>query len=201
MYDQGRCSSCYVFATTEALEAQYRLHHQDSTSASSKYFRLSVQATLNCVEHGCQGGTLEKPLAYFKRWGLPLMSAAPYQGRVAPGGGSCKKYRKIEVKPKITCFDTCDKRVETMQLMVWKRGPVAVSFNAQTEGEGEKNMCDKFHFFRGSLWEEDCSDGPPNHALLLVGWTAKREWILKNSWGKDLPFNDTSFLYQNCYQI
>lgn len=176
VYEQGHCSSCYVFATTDALEAQYRIKNPDKYVA----IHLSVQATLNCVNYGCSGGFLEAPLNRFVADGVPLAAEVPY--KQATGTSCPKSFDNFLVKPFTACYNSVFTSDEDLKLILWKRGPVAVSFNTESLSNGNQ----AYRFFRGSLWTEECSSGPVTHALLLVGWTPQDEWILKNSWGNFL---------------
>lgn len=176
VYEQGGCASCYVFATTDALEAQFRIKNP----GKYKDIHLSVQATLNCIDFGCEGGFLETPLHHFVTTGVPLATEVPYKGTTKKGSFCPESYENtFHLKPYIACYSSVYTSDEDLKLILWKRGPVAVSFNTVTKPKDNN----AYKFFRGGIWEEDCTSDSVTHAILLVGWTAQNEWILKNSWG------------------
>ena len=108
---QARCQSCYVFATTNAMESQYmigqmgkrwikRQKTKSMASASGKgkeAVRFSVQATLNCMPYGCSGGGLPDPLSFMRDVGVTLQKYDPYIGDVSGVRGSQQQRLKVTI--------------------------------------------------------------------------------------------------------
>lgn len=57
-------------------------------------------------------------------------------------------------------------------------GPLYVSMNAGDSGIASPD------FMGGAVNASDCDPDQLNHSVLLVGYTAEGNWILKNSWGQ-----------------
>lgn len=76
MKDQGVCGDCFVFAAVDALESQYLIHKQ-------KDYDFSQQAMLNCVGHGCSGGSMGLVWQYIHDHGICENYEIPYKGSVS----------------------------------------------------------------------------------------------------------------------
>lgn len=90
VYSQLSCGSCYVFSTVSgkikllifyfidvcsflALESQYMIVNNLTVAP-----HFSVQAVLNCMENGCNGGSLYQPLEHFIKFGVTEDRNEPY---------------------------------------------------------------------------------------------------------------------------
>ena len=63
---QGGCGSCYVFATAGTMESQYMIVANKTNSP----VHYSVQAALDCMSGGCNGGSLNEPFNHFVKSGV-----------------------------------------------------------------------------------------------------------------------------------
>src|SRR5699024_10849592 len=73
IYFQGHCSSCYIFATTGALESQYMIKVKKSPP-----IKLSEQELLDCLGNQCYPGYLFDPMQYMVNYGLTTYDKDPY---------------------------------------------------------------------------------------------------------------------------
>ena len=80
--NQGNCNSCYAFAATAVIEAQYSLDFNRTMS-------LSEQEIIDCSSEnkGCEGGLIHLAVDYIYRNGLSV--SRTYPGKSGPKKGNC----------------------------------------------------------------------------------------------------------------
>ncbi|XP_050330686.1 procathepsin L-like [Bactrocera neohumeralis] len=172
---QGRCGSCWAFATTGALEGQH-------FRKTSKLVSLSEQNLLDCTitygNKGCNGGNKERSFLYIRdNGGINAAAAYPYRAQL---DAECLfDASAIAAKSKGFVKITPDDE-DALKAAVATVGPIAVKVNAK---------CFRKQFYRQGIFNDKlCEERKPNHAMLLVGYgrdntTNMDYWILKNSWG------------------
>lgn len=165
--DQGRCGSCYSFAAAALVEAMYAITHE------SLMLDLSEQQIIDCSRsygnQGCSGGARDWALGYIRDKGVTTEDQYPYQNQFNTGTFQCRlstgQYRVQNIIEQSNC--------EALRSAV-RKGPVAVAVHAG-----------KWQFYGNGLL--GCRGYPLSpaidHAVLLVGYTAEGNWIIKNSYG------------------
>ncbi|KAH9394368.1 hypothetical protein TYRP_004419, partial [Tyrophagus putrescentiae] len=166
VYSQLSCGSCYVFSTVSALESQYMIVNNLTVAP-----HFSVQAVLNCMENGCNGGSLYQPLEHFIKFGVTEDRNEPYAIQQIE---DCHHDYKVTVKANYYCFPESEDGIfteEQMQRYLLRHGPLAVAISASSP---------EFQNLKNSAFNGYCSK-KLSHAILLVGWN-QTHFILKNSW-------------------
>lgn len=172
--NQGKCGSCYTFAATGALEAQYY-------NKTKKLVALSEQNLVDCSKSygnmGCNGGVTDYAFRYVKEQGIQPEDSYPYVGTDTD---ACK-YDATKSVTKATGWVNIPKGNElALQEAIAKTGPVAVAIDADPI---------TFQMYRKGVYESSsCSPTEINHAVLAVGYGVEKDkeyWLVKNSWGEN----------------
>ena len=133
---------------------------------SNKTLDLSEQQLVDCVyaRSGCNGGWMGTAYRQIIERGIETETNYPYTKKYS---GSCL----ISGGPiKLNKYKT-SKRDKCGILRRWtKRTPLAVALAAGGWGDYDQGVF------------TDCQTSV-NHAVLLVGYDKRRNWIIKNSWG------------------
>jgi cathepsin L len=175
--DQGRCGSCWAFASTATIESHVALN-------SSKLFDLSPQQIAACTPNpekcggagNCNGATAELAFDYVASSKGLLQefqySYSSYQGVesdcLIPNSPSPKASIDGYVRLPINDYNA-------LLFAVANIGPIAVSVDASSWSK-----------YTGGIFN-DCDQVNPdiNHAVVLVGYgeeEGKKYWIIRNSW-------------------
>lgn len=169
--DQGRCGSCWAFATTGVLEGQEAVRN---ITRSGQVISLSEQELIDCSKsnNGCDGGSLEFALAdVAKLGGVEDEASYPYETRDKL---RCRFNKRKSVMTDRGSMDL-DGTEEGLKKVVARMGPVAVAI------EATKNL---FGYEKGVFRDPECSL-QANHAVLVVGYgTDPKEgdyWIIVSS--------------------
>jgi len=175
--DQGRCGSCWTFATAEQTESEYAL-------ATKRLHVLSEQQILDCTPNpqhcggtgGCGGGTAELAWARIKEMGgLNSEWTYPYQSYF----GAAYSCHFGQGKPvvKVSSFvNLPTNELDPILNYVGTKGPLAISVDASTWSAYETGV------FNG------CNQTSPDidHAVQLVGYgkdpVLGDYWLVRNSW-------------------
>jgi hypothetical protein len=163
--DQLVSGSCWAFATTGMIEAQYKIEKKKPDENPD----LSEQDLISCSGAGSvkSGGNQFLATLYVKKTGVVDENCFPYVARDVP----CEKCpdwssRTIKVNDIMLPMDE-----ETLKRILVCNGPLAVSFLVSTPSG------------RGG-----------GHAVVLVGYDdEKNVWIIKNSWG--VGYGDNGYGY------
>jgi len=178
--DQGRCGSCWAFATVGTMEcvmwAKHGIKHD-----------LSEQHLVSCTGWGCAGGFTA--LDYFQnipdacgRTGAVLEAAMPYQASdTVPCDCTAPRMHWVEEWDYITwAWGMPD--IDDLKWAIYHYGPVACVIDA---GDG---FIPPFAAYDGGIF--NACETPPytyNHMVVLIGWNdnegSEGIWYLRNSWG------------------
>jgi len=173
--DQGRCGSCWSFASAETIESAYAI-------ATGQLVELSEQNILDCTPNprkcggtgGCGGATAELAFETVKRQGIATEWSYPY---ISYWGSNYQCQKQPPTYATIHGYATLPANQQDPLLnAVAKYGPIAVSVDAAKWGHYETGVFD------------GCNQTNPtiNHAVLLVGYgTDAKEgdyWLVRNSW-------------------
>ncbi|EAR99636.1 papain family cysteine protease (macronuclear) [Tetrahymena thermophila SB210] len=164
---QGKCGSCWTFASTAVLESFSFIKN------GAPLTNFSEQQILDCVygsgyySNGCNGGFGSEALNYAIQNGIAPLSQYPYVGKQQ----GCK-YNSTSNRyyPKQVSYIIATPY--NMIKALWK-APIGVVVDAT-----------KWQFYRSGVFNScDNNNVNLNHEVLLVGYDANHNWIIKNSWG------------------
>lgn len=171
---QGRCGSCWAFATAEAISDRFCIAGKDVI--------LSPENLVACdtANHGCGGGYAPYAMTYTERHGLLTEECFPYVSdkqktpacpkNKCPGKGT---FRKYHCKPGST---TIVKTRPQMKQEIMTYGPVATRFNHYAD----------FNSYKGGIYYHKTGKYICGHYMKPVGWGVEKGvnfWILANTYG------------------
>ena len=176
--DQDNCGSCYAFAAVAQMETVWALqgHH--------KLVELSTQQLVSCdTNNGCDGGKVYKSMSYVMfDGGLQTASSYPYTSGETHEAGSCSfETNKILARfsgwHRVTRDNPTADDEYDMMVYVYRRGPIAVSINAEN-----------LQFYsRGIMSNCGHNYGSTSHVVVLTGFGVSNSgtpyWVVRNSWG------------------
>jgi cathepsin L len=177
--NQGRCGSCWTFASSAEVESHHAI-------ATGKLFVLSPQQLTSCVENpqhcggsgGCEGATTDLAFDYLvnvsgmtQEWTYPYTS---FYG----DSGVCSFNRTMMGAPvNLTAYYSLPTNSEAaLAEALVLRGPIAVSVDATN-----------WHLYEAGIYD-GCNYADNitiNHAVQLVGYGTEGNtpyWIIRNSW-------------------
>jgi len=158
--NQGNLAVCWAFADVEALEANWAIRH-------GKIVLLSEQPLVD-RERQYNGYYIWYGLKNLLRQGTTTWLAYPYTGK------------KEKVRPVVMPF-----HVESFDNVMPPGNPAALKRAMLDHGPlaAAVTVSNGFYSYGGGIFAGEPA-GPPNHAILMVGWDdTKNAWKIKNSWG------------------
>mmetsp|Transcript_46571 Transcript_46571/g.97858 ORF Transcript_46571/g.97858 Transcript_46571/m.97858 type:complete len:427 (+) Transcript_46571:179-1459(+) len=184
--NQGGCGSCWTFAATGAVEAQYAINTGEDPPTLSEEIMLSCTPNPDQCggQGGCSGATVELAYNYIadqtakKTGGMFTLDDVPYEPKQgAPTGDDCvglttDKTATVGIDG-WTSLKTND--YKAVMNAVVKVGPLAVAVAASKWALYEKGVIDQ-------------NESTVNHAVLLVGYgvdedSGEKFFKIRNSWG------------------
>lgn len=184
--NQGRCRSCYAFATTGTLEGQ-------QCKVTGKLVSLSEQNILDCSwkqgNKACEGGSLTAAYEYIiENHGIE--TELSYQQN-KPVKHECH-FKKENVGAVMSSCKTIARGSEKdLQIAVALEGPVSVAIDASQIG---------FQSYKSGVYDDASCTRNLNHAVLVVGYGTehgKDYWLVKNSWGQKWGENGYAKILRN----
>jgi len=180
--DQGRCGSCWTFATAESIESQWAI------TSKGDLAELSEQQILDCTPNpkqcggtgGCGGGTAE--LAFdqiMKNGGIATEWTYPYTSYFGQGFGCQFNGTSPNAIVQVSGYKVLpSNKYDPLLNAVATVGPIAVTVDASAWGDYSSGVFD------------GCNQTHPDldHAVLLVGYGTDENgggdyWLVRNSWG------------------
>eukprot|EP01125_Pyxidicula_operculata_P003741 TRINITY_DN149_c0_g3_i1.p2 TRINITY_DN149_c0_g3~~TRINITY_DN149_c0_g3_i1.p2 ORF type:complete len:370 (-),score=85.08 TRINITY_DN149_c0_g3_i1:51-1160(-) len=176
--DQGRCGSCWSFATAETLESHWAM-------ATGQLTDLSEQQVLDCTPNpndcggtgGCEGGTAELGFAQIQQLGgLSTQWTYPYQSYFG-SNFECRLSSNTPPLATVTGYiNLPSNQYSPVLVAIANIGPLAINVDASAWRSYESGV------FNG------CNQTNPdiNHVVQLVGYGTDPlgdYWLVRNSWG------------------
>eukprot|EP01015_Nassula_variabilis_P022344 TRINITY_DN409_c0_g1_i6.p1 TRINITY_DN409_c0_g1~~TRINITY_DN409_c0_g1_i6.p1 ORF type:complete len:506 (+),score=107.42 TRINITY_DN409_c0_g1_i6:150-1667(+) len=185
--NQKRCGSCYVFATTNMIEARLKIFYDETVQISQQH-----QVDCSFYNQGCSGGQSFLVSKWAQEFEFVPESCHPYVGADQHCSKSCD-ITKLDKIYKVRDYyyvgggnGLCNEREMMLELL--KNGPTVASFYVTPE----------FMMYSGGIYHEPTEQElreagienaeweELNHSVLLVGWgveDGEKYWIVQNSWG------------------
>ncbi|CAG9570882.1 unnamed protein product [Danaus chrysippus] len=171
---QGKCSSCWSFAVSGAVEGAL-------FARTGKLVPLSQQCLVDCAHpfggKGCKGTWPSHAYDYVKNRGLPALDEYPsYKAKVEQcAEKSVRPVTRISGHVNVTANS-----LSALKVAIRDHAPTVVIVDAKLKS---------FVFYKhGVFYDDRCGKTRPrlNHAVLAVGWGDQNEehFILKNSWSE-----------------
>jgi hypothetical protein len=170
--EQGRCSSCWAFASISAAEYQHCL-------VTGQKYDLSEQEVTSCSTNGnnrgCNGGNPTPALKYIYENGAVLESSYPYTNEGSPKTESCRSnviHKKLRVGPPVKISG------ETALKQALKSQPVVALVEAA-------NSVWK-NYKSGVVTASACPGQASDHAVVAVSYgsfNGMSTYKIRNSWG------------------
>jgi C1A family cysteine protease len=132
---------------------------------------------------GCDGGYPFNAAALGVKTGMPLESTYPYKIDYSYSSTICKKpnvYAKFETSGNVTYYSKTAKVNDSTLISLLLQRPIMIGVDADDFQKYAPTSKNKIL----SCSTSNSNGNSINHAVLLVGYTAK-SWIVKNSWGTD----------------
>jgi len=172
--DQGKCGSCFVFASIGALEGQW-------FKKTGRLLSLSEEAVLDCTDfEKCDNGG--HPLHAYgdiaEQGGVPETVDYPYVAGKTAKAGECKLNAStfVAYTNGSRAFARFDE--ENLRRVLAAEGPVNINVNAGP-----------LSYYSGGILDPAQPEGSHpesvTHSVLLVGYgveAGRPYWIVKNSW-------------------
>ncbi|EAR95695.1 papain family cysteine protease (macronuclear) [Tetrahymena thermophila SB210] len=158
--NQGNCGSCWSFSTTGSFESALIIANKANNTLN-----LSEQQLIDCsyLNHGCNGGLMDKAFTYIKNHNLTTEAEYPYQAKQ----GKCQKVTGTQYSLQ-SYTDVKQGDIQDLLNSLQKQ-PVAIAVDANN-----------WKLYTGGVFS-NCGTSL-DHGVLLVGYE-NNAWIVKNSWG------------------
>ena len=178
--NQGRCGSCWAFASVGATESSLRRLYGSEANLSEQFVMNNASSKPNA----CNGGWPSRAFDFLAKVGSTDERVTPYQAAMGPtrASGEFSPYGLVSwgwVEPESVLDQTqlVKPSRATLKRALCEHGPIAAGMSAD----------DDFQNHRGGLLEDgflEVRTTGLNHAVMIVGWDdANDSWIIKNSWG------------------
>ncbi|OQS05797.1 cysteine protease family C01A [Thraustotheca clavata] len=168
--NQGRCGSCWAFASTSAIEGAYCVKHNKRIALSEQYM-----ASCDTSNFGCGGGSIPNALS-FARTGMCTLEAQPFRSGATGKISACMRCSST-IHTGINGYRKVTSNVAAFQAALAK-SPIAVAVSA-----GNRVWQ---HYTGGILTAEVNASAPVDHGVTIVGYGIANNtlvWKIRNSWG------------------
>lgn len=172
--NQGKCGSCYAFATVAGLESQYNLISNKRWSGFSLSEQDVMECTHTCGNQKCQGGLMTNcyECKSKNRHGIMEEHHYPYISADGNNGTDCKHIPSIPIFFIESYYTIASDELAIIQALVL-HGCIPAGMNANPLQNYNSGIFDPLM----------CSGILRNHAVTICGYSTNY-WIIKNSWGQ-----------------
>ena len=174
--NQGKCGSCWAFATSSVLSDRYNIQTQS-------HVKLSVQDLVSCdiFDTSCNGGDGNTSFYFIKQYGITDDQCKRYKGNNGTCSSRCdddskvsKDYKLTDIYNVVDLYDPIETRVKKMKTELMNNGPLYVSFDVYED----------FKLYKSGVYEHVIGKKIGGHAVRLLGWDDyTNNWLIANSWG------------------
>eukprot|EP00741_Cyanophora_paradoxa_P009203 tig00001484_g8913.t1 len=180
--DQGRCGSCWAFATTEVLSDRFSIATNNSVDVV-----LSPEHLLACdwLNFGCHGGFYPTAWLWIKDHGLVSEECFPYVSgedgamvkcpRACSNGGDFTRYKALHWYRIGSWFHPISQEIMMREIM--NHGPIAAMYEVYED----------FLTYKSGVYAHTTGVFAGRHAIKIIGWGEEggvKYWLVANSWGK-----------------
>ena len=169
--DQQGCRACWAFAMIGMFEARYKIVNNIPDDRYNP--DLSEQFLISCdpLNYGCNGGRADWASEFLIETSVPDESCFPYQASNLPCSRRCSDWESRVVSNPIDWGLTQDVSEYKNLLM---EAPLYIGVTAKED----------FFYYQGGAYEPVMGrDMKSNHGVVLCGWNAQGNWLIRNSWG------------------
>jgi len=173
--DQGKCGSCWAFATTANAESVWAIH-------SGKLYDLSEEYLVDCAggfgyfNMGCNGGNPDSAFKYMINNGQCTDDSYPYTSGTGTSSETCQKCTSAGVKF-TSCYDVKANDQLALKYAVAAQ-PVVIAIEADTR---------YFQSYSSGILTDAVKCGTNlDHAVEIIGYGSENGidyWKVRNSWG------------------
>tara|TARA_Y100000590_G_scaffold442146_1_gene569858 strand:+ start:708 stop:1601 length:894 start_codon:yes stop_codon:yes gene_type:complete len=169
--NQLQCGSCWAFSSTEAIESEWALKH-------NQLYNLSEQELVDCSSYlgnqGCNGGSMTLAFQYVQQNGLCSNISYPYNAT----DGMCMNQtctKKVTIDKYHSVVPNNEKQLEKAV----SKQPVSVAIQANSRS---------FQLYKKGIYSDPTCGTQLDHGVLVVGYGYDKlynlpYWIVRNSWG------------------
>ncbi len=171
VHTQGKCGSCWAFASVGALESNMLIRSGKKSDGSEQYL-------LSCAGEAtgsCDGGYPHKAMDFLVKRGTTSESTTPYRGSEGACPGGSPSYRGMTWGFVSAQNPSGVPPTSAIKASICSHGPVAAAIASNRA----------FQAYKSGIFDDE-SGVSPNHMMLITGWDDKKgAWLIKNSWGPD----------------
>lgn len=173
--NQGSCGACVAFATSAAIEAQYRIQNYNN---SQNTIDLSEASLFFTAGYNCKvGATFTGCMEAAKKEGVCLEYNYPYMAIDQTASMSEGSNRIVKIEDYRLTYD-----VRLMKRWIIENGPLVAGFDLYSDFKVFWYSCTKeTDVYTCTILGEKEDE---QHAVCVVGYDDSiKAWICKNSWG------------------
>lgn len=184
--NQGSCGSCVAFATSAAIESQYRIQNYNN---SRNILDLSEASLFFTAQRECSvGWWCSDAMEKAKEEGVCLEYNYPYIAKDQAAHMEEGSTRIVKIEDYLVTDD-----VKLMKRWLFEKGPLVARYDFYTDFRTFWHSCENEDdvYTKTALGVRD-----GGHAICIVGYDdSKKAWICKNSWGTSSAAHPSGYFY------
>ena len=174
--NQGKCGSCWAFATSSVLSDRYNIQ-------TGSHINLSVQDLVSCdfFDTACNGGEGNNSFYFVENYGITDNKCKRYKGTNGTCSSYCDDGSKVSQDYKVSkiynvvdLYDPIATRVKKIKTELITNGPLYIGFDVYED----------FKLYKSGVYQHVIGKNIGSHAVRLIGWDdSTSSWTIANSWG------------------